>query len=57
MTLDLSVIQFALEAFVFLAVLSATALFLWPEPAVEPEPDHFDDFDTEPQCEEFYAAD
>lgn len=49
-------LQASLEAFVFLTMLAATALALWPEPAVEPEPDSFDDYDTQPQCEEFYAA-
>jgi len=56
--MNLDLLQSVLEAFVFLTVLTATAIALWPEPAVEPEPEHdspFDDFDTQPQCEEFYA--
>ena len=58
---DFTLLQSALEAFVFLAVPFAAALALWPEPAVESEPEpewpqSFDDFETQEQCEEFYAA-
>jgi hypothetical protein len=60
--MQLEILQASLEAFTFLTVLSATALALWPEPAVEPEPEpepewskSFDDFDTQEQCEDFYA--
>ena len=62
MNTDLYILQSVLEASVFLTVLVATALALWPEPAVEPEPyepewpQAFDDFETQEQCEEFYAA-
>ena len=60
MTSDhLHLLQSALEAFVLFAVPFAAALALWPEPAVEPEPEwpqSFDDFETQEQCEEFYAA-